>query len=312
MDSAIAFDIGGTSIKYALVDREGNILHRASAPSVDASEPLCDRIKRILRDLLAYAERHALTVRGIGAGVPSVVDGGKILFCNNLPELDNLQLDQLLAEFGLPVYIENDANVMGIGEVMYGAARGYSDVVFLTVGTGIGGALFLNGTLYGGYRNRGTELGHILIHGSDGKPCTCGARGCLEAHASVSALVATYRDLLTSRGKPLPERIDGAYIVERYKQTEEEACLALRDHLGNLALGVISLINVFAPQKVVIGGGISESGEFYIQTLREMVNEQVMKETSQFTQIEAAALGNQAGCLGAAALVFHHVKANGQ
>ena len=110
---------------------------------------------------------------------------------------------------------------MGLGEVIYGAAKGLSDIVFLTVGTGIGGALFLNGRLYGGYRNRGTELGHLIIHGLNGNQCTCGASGCLEAHASVSALIALYRQLLEKNGREIPSRIDGKYIVERYKDSRE-------------------------------------------------------------------------------------------
>ena len=195
---------------------------------------------------------------------------------------------------------------MGLGEVIYGAAKGLSDIVFLTVGTGIGGALFLNGRLYGGYRNRGTELGHLIIHGLNGNQCTCGASGCLEAHASVSALIALYRQLLEKNGREIPSRIDGKYIVERYKAQEKEAVLAMEDHFQNLSLGVASLINIFAPQKVIIGGGISESGDFYIDNIREQVGKYVMKETSYFTTIELARLGNKAGCLGAAALVFNH------
>lgn len=130
--------------------------------------------------------------------------------------------------------------------------------------------------------------------------------GCLEAHASVSALIALYRQLLEKNGREIPSRIDGKYIVERYKAQEKEAVLAMEDHFRNLSLGVASLINIFAPQKVIIGGGISESGDFYINNIREQVWKFVMKETSYFTTIELARLGNKAGCLGAAALVFNH------
>lgn len=308
MKYAIALDIGGTNIKYALVNQLGDILYESSeaTQSKESPRPLSDTLKDIIRKMIDYAHSQNWGIYGIGIGVPSVVDNGVVLFANNLPELDNQQLDLALAEFNLPVFIDNDANLMGLGEVIYGAGQGLSDIVFLTVGTGIGGALFLNGQLYGGYRNRGTELGHLIIHGQNGNQCTCGTSGCLEAHASVSALIALYQQLLEKNGREIPSRIDGKYIVERYKAQEKEAVLAMEDHFWNLSLGVASLINIFAPQKVIIGGGISESGDFYINHIREQVEKQVMKETSYFTTIELARLGNKAGCLGATALVFNH------
>lgn len=308
MKHAIALDIGGTSIKYAIVNQNGDVLYESSEATRPRENPcpLSDILKGIIRETTGYARSRDWGISGIGIGVPSVVDDGAVLFANNLPELDNQRLDLALAEFDLPVFIDNDANLMGLGEVTYGAAKGLSDVVFLTVGTGIGGALFLDGRLYGGYRNRGTELGHLIIHGQDGNPCTRGTSGCLEAHASVSALTALYQRLLEKNGREIPSRIDGKHIVERYKAREEEATLAMEDHFRNLSLGVASLINIFAPQKVIIGGGISEAGDFYINNIREQVERRVMRETSQFTTIEPARLGNKAGCLGAAALVFNH------
>ena len=154
MKYAIALDIGGTSIKYTLVNQNGDILYESSetTQSKENPRPLSDIIKSIVRKMTDYARSRDWGIYGIGIGVPSVVDKGVVLFANNLPELDNQQLDLALAEFNLPVFIDNDANLMGLGEVIYGAAKGLSDIVFLTVGTGIGGALFLNGRLYGGYR----------------------------------------------------------------------------------------------------------------------------------------------------------------
>ena len=152
MKYAIALDIGGTSIKYTLVNQNGDILYESSetTQSKENPRPLSDTIKSIVRKMTDYARSRDWGIYGIGIGVPSVVDKGVVLFANNLPELDNQQLDLALAEFNLPVFIDNDANLMGLGEVIYGAAKGLSDIVFLTVGTGIGGALFLNGRLYGG------------------------------------------------------------------------------------------------------------------------------------------------------------------
>lgn len=318
MRHAITFDIGGTYIKYALVSEDGQIVDESLIASENEKHPtaeknkvnndpenfsLIEKLKSIIREALQYASSHHLEVAGIGIGVPSVVDNGVVLFANNLPELNNKKLDVALQEFGLPVRIDNDANLMGLGEIKYGAVQNVSDVVFLTIGTGIGGALFLNGQLYGGYRNRGTELGHIIVR-VDGKPCSCGTCGCLEAYASVTALIESYRLQCRQNNLFVPEDIDGKYIVARYLQEEAAAVYAMEEHFKYLAIGVASLINLFAPQRFVIGGGISESGDFYIRDIRSRVTRYVMKETSDFTTIEKASLGNKAGCLGAAALVF--------
>lgn len=318
MRHAITFDIGGTYIKYALINEDGRIVDESLVVSGSAKHvmpdrlnennglqtfPLTEKLNRIIRQALQYASSRHLDVAGIGIGVPSVVDNGVVLFANNLPELTDKKLDDALQTSGLPVRIDNDANLMGLGEIKYGAAKNASDVVFLTVGTGIGGALFLNGQLYGGYRNRGTELGHFIVR-IDGKRCTCGACGCLEAHASVTALIESYRLECWKSNLSLPAEIDGKYIVARYLQQEEAAVCAMEEHFNYMAVGVAGLINIFAPQRFVIGGGITESGDFYIRNIRRRVTDYVMKETSGFTIIEKASLGNRAGCLGAAALVF--------
>lgn len=127
------------------------------------------------------------------------------------------------------------------------------------------------------------NLGHLIIHGLNGNQCTCGASGCLEAHASVSALITLYRQLLEKNGREIPSRVDGKYIVERYKAQRKRPYSLWRIISRNLSLGVASLFNIFAPQKVIIGGGISESGDFYIDNIREQVGKYVMKETSYFT-----------------------------
>lgn len=308
MKYAVAIDIGGTNIKYALVSQEGTILYESlrAAQSKGDKPELLNKLKRITQEVLDYARSEELDVVGIGIGVPSVVDNGVVLFANNLPELNNQQLDFAMEQFKLPVFIDNDANLMGLAEIKYGVAKGISDAIFLTIGTGIGGALILNGQLYGGYRNRGTELGHIIID-CTGNSCTCGSKGCLEAHASVNALIDEYKRLISESKLYTFSEIDGKYIVAKYLENETAAVIAMKNHFYYLSIGIVSLINIFAPQKVIIGGGISESGDFYINNIREIVKTMVMKETSYFTTIELALLGNKAGFLGSAALVFNHI-----
>ncbi|MDR1161858.1 MAG: ROK family protein [Tannerellaceae bacterium] len=306
MNYAIALDVGGTRIKYALISQEGGILYEQKVFVEKEEEKLVTTFKRIVGELLDLASSRKAHVVGIGIGVPAVVDNGLILFANNLPALNKIRLDNMLTEsFALPVCIENDANLMGLAEARYGAAMGASDVVFLTVGTGIGGALILNGQLYGGYRNRGTEMGHIIVHGDGhGRNCTCGATGCLEAQASVTALVRDYKEQLRMHKQSIPAEVDGEYIVAMYLENQLAAVEAMNSHFHWLATGIASFINIFAPQKVIIGGGISEAGPFYIEAIRERAGKLVMQETACFTSIEAARFGNKSGFLGAATLVF--------
>jgi glucokinase len=308
MKQAIAIDIGGTNIKYALVDQNGSIHFESLKPvkSEDDQLSILILLKKIIREVLEFAGANQIEIMGIGIGVPSVVDNGVVLFANNLTELNNINVAAIIKEeFGLPVFVDNDANLMGLGEVKFGGAGNISDAVFLTVGTGIGGALILNGQLYGGYRNRGTELGFIIVD-TNKSPDTCGMDGSLEAMASVTALINDYKKLLTESNHYFDGTIDGKYIITRYLEKEPHAITAMNKHFYFMAVGIASLINIFAPQKVIIGGGISEAGDFYCENIRALVSKMAMKETSEFTRIELASLGNKAGFLGAAALIFNN------
>lgn len=301
MSSAIGIDIGGTYIKYGLADHTGNILFESVKPTYVSGKRVYDNIGEILVELKTYAAEKGLVPDGIGIGVPAFVDKGWVTGCQaNLPELDGMALGSLLAaEAKMPVSVENDANLMGLAEWKFGAARGASDAIFLTIGTGIGGAMILNGELYAGYRNRGAELGHIIVQ-PDGHPCGCGGRGCLEAHASVNALIEDYRRCRTGQ----EETVSGHLVVSAYLEGEPAALLAMNRHFDWLGVGIAGLINIFSPQKLIIGGGISEAGEFYVQEIRQRALGRAMKEISAGVSIEAAQLGNKAGFLGAAAIVF--------
>lgn len=321
MSYAIGIDLGGTRIKYGVVDDSGGIVAASMCATGSQRDGQSSRVMENLQaavgEMLDVARAKGCVVEGIGVGAPGIIDGDLVIGCGgNLPEMEGVALGPKMAEmFGLRVVVNNDANCMGLAEARWGTAQAVGDVVFLTIGTGVGGALILNGRLYGGYRNRGTELGHIHVAGGE-RPCTCGARGCLEAQASVTALVEDYKGLAgedsqesgkLSAGADTVDGagiVDGKEIVRRYLAGESAAVRALQLHFDYLASGVASLINIFAPQKLIIGGGILESGDFYIAEVRERAMKLAMKETSEYTVIEAARLGNNAGFLGAAALVF--------
>lgn len=307
MNLAIGIDLGGTLIKYALIDKTGNIvLYKTHSTEADISrEKVFHNLEVCANDALETAKLSNCNVLGIGVGIPGVVENGIVQGgAENLPDWENLHFEDLFRiQIGLPVYIENDANLMGLAEVRYGCCVGITDAIFLTIGTGVGGAMILNGSLYSGYRNRGAELGHIIIE-KNGEKCSCGATGCLQAHASTYSLIRDYKNLLHQKNRVVPLKINGEFIVQQYKLNEGVALEVMDRHFSYLAAGVASFINIFGPQKIVIGGGISESGDFYIENVRNRALKIAMKETSVFTQIEKASLGNKAGVLGAAALVF--------
>jgi len=325
MANAIGIDLGGTYIKSGIVGSDGNIVYESIRPTGslanavaprnrEASGPaVLDNVNMAIAELIGVAASRRIRIEGIGIGAPGIVVDGIVTACGgNVPELEGLALGREMEEiFRFPVLLENDANLMGLAETRFGAAKGMTDVVFLTVGTGIGGTLVLNGKLYGGFHNRGTELGHIRV-ASPGKPCTCGGSGCLEAHASLNALGEDYLHFMGNGAGSIPadalagsnSTIDGRFIISRFLDQDEAAVRAMNEHFDWLASGIATLINIFSPQKVIIGGGIADAGEIYIRPIRERALRLAMKETSVNTRVEGAQLGNKAGFLGAAAIVF--------
>lgn len=301
---AIGIDIGGTSLKCGVVNESGEILFSFLVPLKDAKTK-DEIISLIVNAILECADQVNEPIIGVGIGFPGVIDNDVIIGGgDNLPNFKQLELGKTLKKLtGYNIVIDNDANLMGLGELIYGAAKDCSDVVFLTVGTGIGGAIMINKTLYGGYNNRGAELGHIVIQ-QNGLTCACGGRGCLEAYASVTALIDFYQSL----NKNSSEEIDGRYIVEKYLSGEIYAFKAMERHFDYLAAGIASFINVFSPQKIVIGGGISEAGQFYIDKLIHKTQTLAIPVAFANSTIVAANLGNKAGLLGCCANVFQKIK----
>jgi glucokinase len=303
MRYAAGIDLGGTFVKFALVSENGDLLFedKLSVGGKLTRDDIIETIRKSIRMVMDKAKENNLPVCGIGIGSPGLIYDGVVLGgADNLDRWEDIHLASIFTkEFALPVFVDNDANVMGLGEVSFGAARHCTDVIFITVGTGIGGAIVMNGQLYGGYKNRGAELGHIvMVH--NGIDCNCGGRGCLEAYASTSALIRQYAELT---GKDA-ETIDGRYIVDKFNSGEPNAVKCMKEHTDMLGHGIAGFVNTFAPQKVVIGGGISEAGQFYIDMIKASTFRYAMRDCAANTEVVGAILGNKAGFLGAATLVF--------
>ncbi|MGJ7032541.1 ROK family protein [Niabella hirudinis] len=301
---AIGIDVGGSSLKCGLVKHTGEVVNSFLKPLDGAytEQAVISLIAEVIQQCAAAAGSQAVT--GVGIGFPGIVEDHIVIGgADNLPGFENLPLGEILKQqTGFDIVIDNDANMMSLGELAFGSGKGCTDIVFLTVGTGIGGAVVINGKLYGGYRNRGGELGHIILQ-HNGESCSCGASGCFEAYASVTALIRQYKKLDSDLSGP----VNGKLITEKYLQQEANAVLAMHHHFDYMAAGIAGLVNIFSPQKVVIGGGISEAGSFYIDEIETRVRNTAMPAAFAHTTITAASLGNQAGLLGCAAKVFNEV-----
>lgn len=300
MRNIIALDVGGTAIKFGIIDEKGKLVFEGQTPTMpESAESVLNNLAKAVKTCFTEAKAKNIEIAAIGIGTPGIVDptfrivlGG----ADNIEGWSNIRLsDELEGEFHIPVFVNNDANMMGLGEQWQGAARDSSDVVFLTIGTGVGGAVIIDGKLYGGYANRGTELGHIPLI-MDGKACSCGSIGCFEAYASTSALVEEYCQLTGSE----PSETNGIVIVEEFLKGNKQAVTAMNHHFQYIGRGVAGLVNIFSPQKVIIGGGISEAGAFYIKNITREFKKYVMPDCAVNTEICSAKLGNKAGLFGAA------------
>lgn len=304
----IGLDLGGTSIKYALVSKSGLLMSAGLLPTFaeKGADVVIQQLQKAVEVLKSYAEKNNIAIQGIGVGTPGIVDiTGRVIIggSDNIEGWENLPLsDYLEKTFGWETHLINDANAMAMGECVYGAAKGCSDVVFLTIGTGIGGAIVIDGKLCNGYNNRGGELGHIPVE-VKGKPCSCGSVGCLEAYASTSSLVLNFIEKTNIEREKYPlDKINGKFIVQLYLSGDSVAMACLNEQIYYLGRGIAAYINILSPERVVLGGGLSEAGEFYLNEVREIVRQYAMPDCNVHTQIVAANLGNNAGCLGAASL----------
>ncbi len=307
---AAGIDLGGSSVKYALVSDNGECLFQEKISSCAhvSAEAVIEQLTVAAEAVKAYARRHGYTLAGIGIGTPGIVNaGGRTVLggAENIKGWEQIPLADIMeSATGLPVCVGNDANLMGLGETMYGAGKGLSDVLFLTVGTGIGGAVVAGGKLFTGYDGRGMELGHVPLI-ADGERCACGATGCLEHYASAAALVRRFMQRCKETGTVYPgAETNGEFIVRLYRRGEQPAADCMKEHFEYLGRGIAGFINIFSPQLVVIGGGLSESGDFYIEGIAETARRYAIADCAVNTRFKAASLGNRAGSVGAASLVF--------
>ena len=295
MSVSAGFDLGGTQIKYGLVDDAGTVLFKGKTPTPPTIRELMTLIGSQWEDLKKRAPGR---IAAAGFGIPGIYNlkKKKILQSPNYADLDNFDLYPAIAEhLDVPFLVENDANVAAFGEWKYGAGRGVSSLVFLTIGTGVGGGIVLGDKLWQGSCGYAAEIGHVVVNPS-GELCKCGIRGCLETEASAPAIVRKYQALAGS-GAPVTTE-DIYYRAKEGEPAAREAFARAGYYLG---IGLGMLINLLNPEKILLGGGVMTTGEFLLSPAVEEARKRSYPATFACCEIERASLGNDAGLIGAAA-----------
>lgn len=313
MSYRIGIDIGGTFIKAGVVAEDYAIIGTASRPT-GANRPYTQIVEEIARAALDAVAAAGVTMDEIvcvGAGCPGTCnqDSGEVEFSGNLG-FHHVPLCAMLRErLQKPVYIQNDANAAVLGEALAGAARGRKNCVAVTLGTGVGGGVLIDGKIFSGSNFAGAELGHSVIV-AGGEVCTCGRHGCWETYASVTALirqtVCAMEQHHESRMWELVQTakdVNGRTAFDGMRMGDETATAVVDRYLRYVACGIVNMVNIFQPDVLCIGGAISKEGETLLRPIREYVErERYSRYASKQTEIVCATLGNNAGIIGAAFL----------
>ncbi len=306
----IGIDLGGTNIAVGLVDENGKILAQDSTPTLatrDYDEIVKDMA--LLSEKVTNAAGYSMKdVKGVGIGCPSAVDNetGEVVYTANIPSFCNLPLVKEFQKYhNIPIVLENDANAAAYGEYVVNGENA-SVFIAVTLGTGVGGGIIIDGKIFRGSNGAGVEIGHMpLVH--NGIRCGCGNRGCWEAYASVTALVKQTRFAIAKHPESLMKTIsdkrgviNGRTAFDAAKQGDAVAQDVVKKYIEYIANGIVGIVNIFQPEKVVIGGGISKEGEYLIKPITEYVRKYDFNQFFEPVRIEPATLFNDAGIIGAA------------
>lgn len=302
----LGLDIGGTSAKFGLVDHTGNILYskQYSVAFDDYKTPILDTVIHSTDDFCRLAGIPSDKLSGIGISATGQIDSmcGIITGSGgNIANWEGTSLKESFAEkFHLPVTVVNDANCVALGEKWIGAAKNRRNVIVLTIGTGLGGGIIIDNKILLGQFGYGGEIGHFSINNT-GLPCTCGNTGCFEQYASMTALIKSVTDYYetTAPSYLLNHKIDGKSIFDSVASGNSDIIKIVDSWIHDISCGIVSLIHIFNPEIVLIGGGVCVQKELFINKLRKSVFGSVMPNFRQNLTLQSAALGNNAGLIGA-------------
>ncbi|HWI63028.1 MAG TPA: ROK family protein [Symbiobacteriaceae bacterium] len=313
---ALGIDLGGTAIKVGVVTHKGEIIGRGERPTEIqlGAAGVVRNMALAAQDAMDAAHVTAAELEGAGIGAPGICDvvHGVVVHAVNLGPWHDVEVGAMLKEhLGMPIFLDNDANCAALGEQWCGAASGSHHTLMITLGTGVGGGLVLDGKIYHGFRGWAGEFGHMpAVEG--GPACNCGRNGCLETVASATAMANFARREINAGRAPYMAakaaeqggKVDARLIIYAARAGDAPAQAVLREvgeHLGNTLAGLVSALN---PDLIVIGGGASHAGDFVLEPARQMVRAKAMPGPADVVRIVPAELGNDAGLIGAASLVW--------
>jgi len=316
----IGIDLGGTNIAAGVVDGDHNILVKESVPTLADRAPglIAADIATLCRTVASKAGLDIAGVAGIGIASPGIADNarGMVVYCNNI-NFRHFPMSAILAESltidAKLIHIANDANAAAWGEAVAGAAQGTSNSVMITLGTGVGGGIIIHNAIYAGFNNAGGELGHMAIV-EGGRACTCGRNGCWEAYSSATAMIAMTKEKLDECDKSgrktimsdmvaADQRVSGKTAFAAMKKGDGAGAEVVDMYIRYLACGLTNIINIFQPQVLSLGGGVSNEGDALLKPLIPIIKkEQYGGGIVAETELRIAKLGNDAGIIGAAFL----------
>ena len=309
----LGVDVGGTNIKAGVTDESGKIIlkHSVKTNAGGTAQALADQITLLCREISKKANIPMKDICSVGVGIPGTVDSEKgiVIYANNLC-IDGEPIGKML-EAGLqkPVSLANDASCAALGEFVGGSGKEFRSVVMVTLGTGVGGGIVLNGKLWDGFQCAGVEIGHMVIQNS-GEKCTCGRNGCWEAYSSATALLRDTRRAMEQHPESLLHKVAGpsgkisakTAFTAMY-QGDRVAKSVVENYLWYLSEGIANLINIFAPEAVILGGGVCNEGDALLNPLKKLVYEKCYGgDKIRHADLRIARLGNDAGIVGAAML----------
>ena len=308
---AIGVDIGGTSIKGAAITDKGEILDRFSLKMDRLAEPevtygkMCDEIERFLKD-----KSYKNKIAGIGLGVPGILDraNGIVKSSPNMPKWINFKItDFVQKRLNLPVKIVNDASSAALGEAKFGSGKNYQNIVMITLGTGVGGGIIIDGKLYDGLGGTGAQLGHSVIR-YNGRQCGCGRRGCLEAYASATALIKQSNIQKVKHPESKLNQIRDIEAKDVFELAREGDALAkklVKEYITYLSEGLLNLCNEFRPDIILLSGGVANEGDYLVSRIEKyMKKHNYGYVNAPRVPVTLASLGYDSGKIGAATLIF--------
>lgn len=307
----IGIDLGGTNIAAGLVDSNGKILVKDSVPtnSTRPTDEIVADMANLAKKLIKSSGVSISDIDSVGIGCPGTVDckTGEIIYSNNIPMQHYCMADEFKKHLDLPIAIDNDANCAALGEYMVNGNE-VSVFVMITLGTGVGGGVIIDGKIFHGFNGAASEPGHMTLV-SGGNKCTCGKEGCWETYASATALISQTKEALDSNPDSIMHdivkkagKVSGRTAFEAAKQGDEAVKQVVGNYVRYLADGLVSIENIFQPEIIAIGGGISKEGEYLMEPVREYVKNNGFNKFMPKTNIVAAKLFNDAGIIGAAML----------